>query len=1043
MFKRGTTIWKSICLYSTILFIVSVVCSDLLRVKNTDASVLSLPEPTQLLGMSANHSLPLLKGLRFDLANPLNFDFILDLVDEKNIDNQQAQRLMNYFLAALTIPEQDVWVNLSPSEEDRIIPDSLSVTDLGRDMLGQDYMLKQLSSSLTHPDTETGQEYWSNIVGDVLAPSLSGKIWVKPDQSVVYENGNVAYIKTATLKVVTEDESGLGSILGKIEEDVNNGKNFAKLRQLYHTTLLAVWFKQKFKDSFYRNYIDQNKISGIDIEDKQIKEKIYNLYTEAYRKGVYNYIKKERDLTTKRKVNRHYFSGGIANLGSKLQIDNIAPEIAESKYMIVNASSAVGQQSSSAIGLHSTRLKEKQRAMIQPDIHGNFEMFKENLRKAGYIDKDNKWIAGDSVLVQLGDVIDRGDDSKAAYFFLKNLQVEAREAGGDVVRLMGNHELMLFHNDFSYVDFFEGLGPNPTQEQIIQAKQMAGVVLRDGHILKEIKEGDVKAAYVVNDVLVTHAGISPEMEQLIINEIVKEKGISEAQIKVEDIAEKLNQVLKDNVDKLSVFNNERSLQWAMRQQPLEDLAMAELINEGVTEFYYSNGWPHQAFIDKINAVKIDMPDTVPVGLERAMFDTGSDRVIPHRQRSWPAPFAGIFWLDFDLLKEYEASDWKIIKKQTVGHSYPQPNEPAIRRGKADVLCIDGGAYADADRTTGEVVRPVRSAFASVTGRTKVNVQSFENDAWSGEQEIFESDLNPPVQELVDYQTFKDVDDFDSPTGLYVKLQGLLNGNSHKITKELEAIREDIRNGIEVDLDDRLKDIPDGQPGYRLYGLHDKIRKLLAKEEVVKLEESVIKEPEVFVVAEELIVDIKTEAIETSEEVEESDDFEIVEETVAYMENVANLQEFYGFLRFYKEIIGNDGEAYSAEDVIEVIEYAKSEMLDDLMFDEDEVLENLSTLPEGTGQAEGMKAKIVEILEEEFNASSALRAQKNKLGGIDLKHESFDLQIEGQGIENFKIDSMINSPEFKGFSLNIISIREISTYELTGMLVPQAPTSPLL
>ena len=57
-------------------------------------------------------------------------------------------RLVKYFLAALTIPEKDLWVNLSPYEKDRVITDEFGSTEMGRDLLAQDYMLKQLTSSL-------------------------------------------------------------------------------------------------------------------------------------------------------------------------------------------------------------------------------------------------------------------------------------------------------------------------------------------------------------------------------------------------------------------------------------------------------------------------------------------------------------------------------------------------------------------------------------------------------------------------------------------------------------------------------------------------------------------------------------------------------------------------------------------------------------------------------------------------------------------------------------------------------------------------------
>ncbi|MCR4337741.1 MAG: hypothetical protein NUV91_08055, partial [Candidatus Omnitrophica bacterium] len=55
-----------------------------------------------------------------------------------------------------------------------------------------------------------------------------------------------------------------------------------------------------------------NKTSGIDIEDKAEKEKIYQKYLEAFKKGAYNYIKEDYDPYMKQMVPRKYFSGGFS-----------------------------------------------------------------------------------------------------------------------------------------------------------------------------------------------------------------------------------------------------------------------------------------------------------------------------------------------------------------------------------------------------------------------------------------------------------------------------------------------------------------------------------------------------------------------------------------------------------------------------------------------------------------------------------------------------------------------------------------------------------
>ena len=156
--RRGSTVWKTLVVGCIAVFIISLLCADLCRVKVSDASVLGLPAPGEMIAASKAYALPVLKGLRLDPENPLHIDFIIDSGNEKNVSQDDVSVLIRYFLAALTVPQKDLWVNLSPYESDRVINESLGITDLGRDMLAQDYVLKQLASSLTHPDTETGKK---------------------------------------------------------------------------------------------------------------------------------------------------------------------------------------------------------------------------------------------------------------------------------------------------------------------------------------------------------------------------------------------------------------------------------------------------------------------------------------------------------------------------------------------------------------------------------------------------------------------------------------------------------------------------------------------------------------------------------------------------------------------------------------------------------------------------------------------------------------------------------------------------------------------
>lgn len=83
-----------------------------------------------------------------------------------------------------------------------------------------------------------------------------------------------------------------------------------------------------------------------------------------------------------------------------------------------------------------------QRIVAIGDVHGAFDPLVSILRQTGLIDERNRWIGGDAVLVQTGDVTDRGKRVVKVIELLMRLQEEAPEQGGEVVVLLGNHELL-------------------------------------------------------------------------------------------------------------------------------------------------------------------------------------------------------------------------------------------------------------------------------------------------------------------------------------------------------------------------------------------------------------------------------------------------------------------------------------------------------------------------------------------------------------------------------------------------------------------------
>ena len=84
------------------------------------------------------------------------------------------------------------------------------------------------------------------------------------------------------------------------------------------------------------------------------------------------------------------------------------------------------------------------------DVHGNFEGWAHILLMTGLIDGQHHWCGGKTTLMMTGDVVGRGGYPKRIYLWIRRLMREARQAGGRVEFLLGNHEAMSMHHIHSY-----------------------------------------------------------------------------------------------------------------------------------------------------------------------------------------------------------------------------------------------------------------------------------------------------------------------------------------------------------------------------------------------------------------------------------------------------------------------------------------------------------------------------------------------------------------------------------------------------------------
>lgn len=354
-----------------------------------------------LLPMMSPHAAaqsPEIEGVKVFTLEPFRFEFIVSGAGlssgKRGAANSalrdDSSRLIKYFFTSLALPEKDLWVNLSPLEPDRILTPEFARTAMGRDLLAQDLVLKQMTASFLSPDNKIGRAFWDKVYaqlkdryGSVDIPvDAINKVWIMPGKAVVYEksddlnSGNVsALILESRLNVMAETDywamsasmpigghdvsvisnsKGEGSqrsgisylkearkddvasdiarsvlrdiVIPALEEEVNNGKDFAPLRQVYHSLILAAWYKRKMKESFFSKvYIDRRSTNGIErykVESPAnlSTESIFQQYLSAYRAGLKGMIVEEPDALSGEMIPRKYATGGILGDMTSLRV---------------------------------------------------------------------------------------------------------------------------------------------------------------------------------------------------------------------------------------------------------------------------------------------------------------------------------------------------------------------------------------------------------------------------------------------------------------------------------------------------------------------------------------------------------------------------------------------------------------------------------------------------------------------------------------------------------------------------------------------------
>ena len=172
------------------------------------------------------------------------------------------------------------------------------------------------------------------------------------------------------------------------------------------------------------------------------------------------------------------------------------------------------------------------RIIVIGDLHGDWDMTIKSLKIAKVIDDKLNWVGGDTVVVQLGDQIDRcrfsgipcdnkhathddeASDMKILNYFTK-LHNEAEKEGGAVYSIIGNHELMNVNGDMRYVSYenikdFENY-KTPDGKIIKDGMEARKWAFKPGNPIANFLACTRQLSLIIGSNLFVHAGVLPKI----------------------------------------------------------------------------------------------------------------------------------------------------------------------------------------------------------------------------------------------------------------------------------------------------------------------------------------------------------------------------------------------------------------------------------------------------------------------------------------------------------------------------------------------------
>jgi hypothetical protein len=300
--------------------------------------------------------LPFVCGIAFPLKNPMQPGFSLLTDSSLGLLTTEEQtelqfRLGRYLNTFLVLTGDQVNVTLTPTDDYCGLSELLRRTDLGRDMLAQDVVLKHYTACQLHPSTAHGSAFWDGldtIAADSRTFESCFRVWIVPDGATVREKTEDDHVHVTIEKLglnvlcdvdydtllrlrklqgkhtvfsdaPTRDKHIIDLfkklIVPEIQREVSTGPRFGLLRQILSVLVIAKWVMESQLGTQLEKagFIGSNTPEkyGLNTVGDAPLQFMKQIYLQMFKDGIWHYIRTRIDLESNVSEKRLYVAGGI------------------------------------------------------------------------------------------------------------------------------------------------------------------------------------------------------------------------------------------------------------------------------------------------------------------------------------------------------------------------------------------------------------------------------------------------------------------------------------------------------------------------------------------------------------------------------------------------------------------------------------------------------------------------------------------------------------------------------------------------------------